>query len=70
MMGGAGFILLNRRLRGEERAKQVEIGLANLLKILRSMHASPAQRRKKCMRGLYLRPFPLDMAKKITPFVI
>jgi hypothetical protein len=36
MMGGGAFILLKAGLKGPETAKQAEIGLAVLLKILRN----------------------------------
>jgi hypothetical protein len=40
-MGGGAFILLKSRQTGPESAKQVEIRLANLLKILAIAAAGP-----------------------------
>jgi hypothetical protein len=40
-MGGGAFILLKSRRAGPESAKQVEIRLANLLKILTIAAAGP-----------------------------
>lgn len=49
-MGGAAFILLKTRAAGEESAKQAEIRLAVLLKILQNARfwaSKPGHRRKR-----------------------
>jgi hypothetical protein len=76
MMGGAAFTLLKTGRAGAKSAKQVEIRLAILPKILRI--AGPEA--KKSSRGgrertydyCDLRQFPYDMANSpgVVPFVI
>jgi hypothetical protein len=75
MMGGVAFILLKAGQPGPETAKQAEIRLASLLKILhigRFGGQTPLVKGGKDMQWLYRRRFPLDMANlpRIVRFVI
>lgn len=61
-MGGGAFILLKTGRRGPGSAKQAEIRLASLLKILRiASFPSPLAMMGRDSLRLYLRQFPLDM---------
>jgi hypothetical protein len=64
MMGGGAFILLNAGRTGQESAKQTEIRLAILLKMLQIAHfgTAPSLTGEKDIRWLQLVLFPRDMA--------
>ncbi len=65
MMGGGAFIPLKAGQNGLKSAKQAEIGLANLLIILRISRFGTQklrQNRKRCAKVDRSLWFPLDMA--------